>query len=321
LIASHESATPDHLSGRESPQLFKGKAIALRKNGGSASSSWKGKGIATKDIIRKLRLNNLGLASNSTVVLREPTSRRGSSLIALPGAQEILFNGSDSFPSTAESSKASILPDDSTRKTSVDSRFSILTKESARRRFSRRHPWTRSSPEGGALGTIEESGADQVQPTIETVERASAAKIALEVYFHELLNIPDKRGGRRHILENHLYYSPHLSPDQKQAIRGAFCNQETWHLREQRVMKAQSLLSSCDSAHNSYIDNYEPLKILGKGSFGVVRLVRERSAPEHTFSGQVYAMKVIRKADMLRSSQEGHLRAERDFLVASESSA
>ena len=29
-------------------------------------------------------------------------------------------------------------------------------------------------------------------------------------------------------------------------------------------------------------------------------------------------MKVIRKSDMLRNSQEGHLRAERDFLVASE---
>jgi protein-serine/threonine kinase len=34
----------------------------------------------------------------------------------------------------------------------------------------------------------------------------------------------------------------------------------------------------------------------------------------------VYAMKVIRKSDMLRNSQEGHLRAERDFLVASENS-
>ncbi|RMZ66382.1 serine threonine- kinase cbk1 [Pyrenophora seminiperda CCB06] len=31
-------------------------------------------------------------------------------------------------------------------------------------------------------------------------------------------------------------------------------------------------------------------------------------------------MKVIRKSDMLRNSQEGHLRAERDFLVASENS-
>lgn len=31
-------------------------------------------------------------------------------------------------------------------------------------------------------------------------------------------------------------------------------------------------------------------------------------------------MKVIRKSDMVRNTQEGHLRAERDFLVASEGS-
>jgi protein-serine/threonine kinase len=35
---------------------------------------------------------------------------------------------------------------------------------------------------------------------------------------------------------------------------------------------------------------------------------------------EIYAMKAIRKSDMLRNSQEGHLRAERDFLVAAEGS-
>jgi serine/threonine protein kinase len=35
---------------------------------------------------------------------------------------------------------------------------------------------------------------------------------------------------------------------------------------------------------------------------------------------ELFAMKIIRKSAMLRNSQEGHLRAERDFLVASEQS-
>lgn len=35
---------------------------------------------------------------------------------------------------------------------------------------------------------------------------------------------------------------------------------------------------------------------------------------------EIFAMKVIRKSDMLRNSQEGHLRAERDFLVSAEGS-
>jgi serine/threonine protein kinase len=60
--------------------------------------------------------------------------------------------------------------------------------------------------------------------------------------------------------------------------------------------------------------DYEPVKVLGKGSFGVVKLVRDYRR------GQVYAMKVIKKNKMLRTSQEGHLRAERDILVASEGS-
>lgn len=97
-----------------------------------------------------------------------------------------------------------------------------------------------------------------------------------------------------------------------------------------------------------HISNYDIVRVLGKGSFGVVRLVREKSDNTNSSSGsssdtgrnnittpsqlglrpsppvrkvkQVYAMKVIRKSDMLRNSQEGHLRAERDFLVASENS-
>ncbi|KAL1799179.1 hypothetical protein ACET3X_003216 [Alternaria dauci] len=96
-----------------------------------------------------------------------------------------------------------------------------------------------------------------------------------------------------------------------------------------------------------HISNYDIIRVLGKGSFGVVRLVREKSdncgslrgsscsigyldgsltprndkpSPTIRRPKQVYAMKVIRKSDMLRNSQEGHLRAERDFLVASENS-
>lgn len=64
--------------------------------------------------------------------------------------------------------------------------------------------------------------------------------------------------------------------------------------------------------------NYEPIKVLGKGSFGVVRLVCEKSKSSTNPSQKVFAMKVIRKSDMLLTGQEGHLRAERDFLVASE---
>jgi serine/threonine protein kinase len=113
-------------------------------------------------------------------------------------------------------------------------------------------------------------------------------------------------------------------------MRANFYRRETEHLREYRVMKARSIRARTaekGAAETRLDDEYEVLKILGKGSFGVVRLVREKSSanmhPDGSLDAtpkQVYAMKVIRKSDMLRTSQEGHLRAERDFLVASEGS-
>ncbi|KAJ4173731.1 hypothetical protein NW754_012726 [Fusarium falciforme] len=216
-------------------------------------------------------------------------------------------------------SSRSAVGDNSTRKTSIDSSSSQWDKETAIRRH-RRNPWTRSSPEGRALSTIPEAGVVQARPTIATVERASAAKIFLETYFNELLYKPDTRALRRQCLESQLCHCLYLTPDQKEVIRASNDCQETWHLRELRAMKSRAISPAGRKDGNPSPENYEPLQILGKGSFGVVRLVRERPAPGHAFPGQVYAMKVIRKSEMLRNSQEGHLRAERDFLVASEGS-
>lgn len=123
---------------------------------------------------------------------------------------------------------------------------------------------------------------------------------------------------------------------------------ESYHLRQTRVMKSKTLARQTMKAVHA--SNYDIVRVLGKGSFGVVRLVREKSehsgnacdsdcrveyldgpslpnliranapSPPPRRPKQVFAMKVIRKSEMLRNSQEGHLRAERDFLVASENS-
>lgn len=61
----------------------------------------------------------------------------------------------------------------------------------------------------------------------------------------------------------------------------------------------------------------------GSRKASILTLARDfsRQRRRNVLSNQeVYAMKVIRKADMLRNAQEGHLRAERNFLVAAEGS-
>lgn len=57
------------------------------------------------------------------------------------------------------------------------------------------------------------------------------------------------------------------------------------------------------------MEDFEPLKVIGRGAFGEVRLVQKKD------TGHVYAMKILRKMDMLEKEQVAHVRAERDILV------
>lgn len=202
-------------------------------------------------------------------------------------------------------------------------------------------------------------GHDQVlpniSPSIVTAEAVTNAKVFFETCFKTIFSHVEARSQRHYELEKCLYMLSFSSEDQM-AIRRSWIRQEQEHLRQYRVLKA--LFHSIRG--ESSVGNYEVVKDLGRGSFGVVHLVRERSTTNSCISGEndystherkrmdnartkamgsqktafdegrpvsnqenssgmrgVYAMKVIRKKEMLRTSQEGHLRAERDFLVAS----
>lgn len=179
------------------------------------------------------------------------------------------------------------------------------------------------SPDNNNLTPIQEVPLIRRIPGIATVERAAAVKIYLETHFNQLLAAgPSPRQIRKRLLEADLFNCARergsaLPAAEFHAVRSQFYGRETDCLRETRVMKTRTLrvlASSKPTKEGSLANEYETVKPLGKGSFGVVRLVREAG------SGQIYAMKVIKKSKMLMTSQEGHLRAERDILVASEGS-
>ncbi|KAK7750319.1 Serine/threonine-protein kinase [Diatrype stigma] len=60
-------------------------------------------------------------------------------------------------------------------------------------------------------------------------------------------------------------------------------------------------------------ENYQTVKIIGKGAFGEVKLVQKKS------DGIVYAMKSLIKTEMFKKDQLAHVRAERDILAESDS--
>lgn len=210
------------------------------------------------------------------------------------------------------------------------------------------------------LSTISETTLPNI-PSIVTVEATATAKIFFETHFNTILSGIRPRSVRRGELEEKLR-ALNLSPEIQQRARRAWLKQETDHLRQERVLITR--MNPTKAAKNVSIAGYEVVKVLGKGSFGVVRLVKEKKPtsvdnedvlptrlstpgssrqPSRTDLAtavlkatakdalaplanrkkrrakpkkEVFAMKVIRKSEMVRNSQEGHLRAERDFLVA-----
>ena len=273
--------------------------------------------------------NALSTAAVSMLAVRSPVQ------------VEHLSPQDDTDPSSYNNSGSVSAGDRSTGKTSVDS-IRSLGKVGDTVRDNPLTPIdetpTERDDESGILDACR-------KPTIASVESAANAKIFFETYFNAMLSEEaTPRSLRRRELELRLQTET-LSSEQRQQERYTWATQESNHLRQNRVLKSKT--NRITGSTGVDIAGYQVVRILGKGSFGVVRLVREkeealptvearstsRGVFRSTLDGQVinsrdarrsrkqvYAMKVIRKSDMLRNSQEGHLRAERDFLVASERS-
>ncbi|GAA6001450.1 serine/threonine-protein kinase [Rhodotorula paludigena] len=136
-------------------------------------------------------------------------------------------------------------------------------------------------------------------PSLATIERAVAAKVFLETRYHAILKQRRPRETRKALLEKELARL-NLSDKERMRVRDAWVLSESEYLRDTRNRVTAS--------------SFVKLKTIGHGAFGVVSLVREKG------SGEVYAMKQIRKADMLKKGQEGHIRAERDLLATASTS-
>ncbi|CAD6977800.1 unnamed protein product [Tilletia controversa] len=158
---------------------------------------------------------------------------------------------------------------------------------------------TASSAPGGLALAIQ---AAAIRPSLQTIEKSVAAKIYFENLYYSILKKPRARDTRKAGLEAELAsLGNRISELEKAAIRAKWMANETEYLREMRA--------------RVNVNSFVRLKTIGHGAFGVVALVKERG------TGGLFAMKQLRKADMLRKGQEGHVRAERDLMTSASASA
>uniref|UniRef100_A0A915PVX1 Serine/threonine-protein kinase tricornered n=1 Tax=Setaria digitata TaxID=48799 RepID=A0A915PVX1_9BILA len=126
-----------------------------------------------------------------------------------------------------------------------------------------------------------------------TLERANRTRLLIENCYAQALAQCHEREKRLQKLEEKMAKEG-LSESEKEARRRVHMAKETDFLRLKRTR-----LSVAD---------FTSLKVIGRGAFGEVRLVQKID------TGHVYAMKILRKTEMLEKEQTAHVRAERDIL-------
>ncbi|XP_072396511.1 serine/threonine-protein kinase tricornered isoform X1 [Diabrotica undecimpunctata] len=145
------------------------------------------------------------------------------------------------------------------------------------------------------LGVLDMTATENtIRFSVHTLDKATKAKVTLENYYSNLIAQHVERKQRLAKLEESLK-DESLSEEQKHEKRLQHAQKETEFLRLKRSRLG--------------VEDFEPLKVIGRGAFGEVRLVQKKD------TGHVYAMKILRKADMLEKEQVAHVRAERDILV------
>lgn len=128
----------------------------------------------------------------------------------------------------------------------------------------------------------------------ETKRKAEAAKSYIENKYRVQNQNIQERFARRYALEQELQKEG-ISEEEKRRIISELEKRESDYTRLQRQRMSA--------------DDFEPLTIIGRGAFGEVRIVREKT------TNKIMAMKKLKKAEMLRRGQVEHVKAERNVLA------
>ncbi|CAM8924821.1 unnamed protein product [Rhodiola kirilowii] len=166
--------------------------------------------------------------------------------------------------------------------------------DSARSWLQRLQPRDRMKDSGGDEKEEDRPPAHEEAPSSVTKQRVAAAKEYIEKHYKEKMKNLEERKERRNMLEKKLADGDVSEEDQNNLLK-YLEQKETEYMRLKR--------------NKMGVDDFELLTMIGKGAFGEVRICREKT------TGHVYAMKKLKKSEMLRRGQVEHVKAERNLLA------
>ena len=134
----------------------------------------------------------------------------------------------------------------------------------------------------------------------EVQDKGKAVKLKIENFYTMAVNHAIERNQRRIEMEQKLIdEGAGISEERKNRHIQNYSKKETQFLRLRRTKLA--------------LEDFETIKVIGKGAFGEVRLVQKKD------NGHIYAMKTLLKLEMYKKDQLAHVKAERDVLANSDS--
>lgn len=153
------------------------------------------------------------------------------------------------------------------------------------------YPGTRLTP---TMGELSDSGIEEETTPHRQPVPPEAFKFFMEQHIENIYKSHHQRQQRRMKLEMEMAKRG-LDEATSEQMRRILYKKESNFLRLKRAKMHKDL--------------FDIVKPLGIGAFGVVSLVRK------TDTGKLYAMKTLRKVDVLRRNQVAHVKAERDILA------
>ena len=128
----------------------------------------------------------------------------------------------------------------------------------------------------------------------ETKVKSEITKHFLEQHFQDVLRESTECKMRHQMFRRNLQ-SQNMSKKQKKSLESQFALKESNYKRvKRRALKPEQ---------------FDKIRLIGRGAFGEVWLVRDKE------DSQVYAMKILRKSELVAKNQILNTLAERDFLT------